>query len=54
MNLPGESGDPDNPHYCDLAQMWLSGEYFPLLYTRAAVEPATEKRIHLVPGPQTR
>ena len=27
--------------------------YFPLLYTRAAVEQATEKRIHLVPGAQT-
>lgn len=53
MNLPGESGDPDSPHYRDLTQMWLNGEYFPLLYTRAAVEKATEKRIHLVPDPQT-
>ncbi|MGH8781668.1 penicillin acylase family protein [Paraburkholderia sp.] len=53
VNLPGESGDPDNPHYRDLTQMWLNGEYFPLLYTRAAVEKATEKRIHLVPGAQT-
>ncbi|MDR5817551.1 penicillin acylase family protein [Caballeronia sp. LZ033] len=49
VNLPGESGDPDNPHYRDLAQMWLDGQYFPLLYTRAAVEAATEKRVHLVP-----
>ncbi|MDR3097912.1 MAG: penicillin acylase family protein, partial [Paraburkholderia sp.] len=54
VNLPGESGDPDNPHYRDLAQMWLDGKYFPLLYTRAAVEGATEKRIHLVPGDITR
>ncbi|HVE10719.1 MAG TPA: penicillin acylase family protein [Paraburkholderia sp.] len=53
VNLPGESGDPDNPHYRDLAQMWLNGEYFPLLYTRAAVERATEQRIRLVPGAQT-
>jgi penicillin amidase len=53
VNLPGESGDPDNPHYRDLAPMWLDGTYFPLLYTRAAVEQATEKRIHLVPGAQT-
>jgi penicillin G amidase len=53
VNLPGESGDPDDPHYRDLTQMWLNGEYFPLLYTRAAVEKATEKRIHLVPGSQT-
>ncbi|WP_421073327.1 penicillin acylase family protein [Paraburkholderia sp. A1RO-1] len=54
MNLPGESGDPDSPHYRDLAQMWLDGRYFPLLYTRAAVEAETEKRIHLVPGVSTR
>nr|WP_240766513.1 penicillin acylase family protein [Paraburkholderia flava] len=53
VNLPGESGDPDSPHYRDLAQMWLNGEYFPLLYTRAAVEKVTEKRIHLVPGVKT-
>jgi penicillin amidase len=49
VNLPGESGDPDNPHYRDLAQMWLDGRYFPLLYSRSAVEAATEKRVHLVP-----
>jgi penicillin amidase len=53
VNLPGESGDPDSPHYRDLAQMWLNGEYFPLLYTRAAVEQATQTRIHLVPGAST-
>ncbi|QYD73733.1 penicillin acylase family protein [Paraburkholderia edwinii] len=53
VNLPGESGDPDNPHYRDLTQMWLDGEYFLLLYTRSAVEKATQKRIHLVPGSQT-
>ena len=50
VNLPGESGDPDDPHYRDLADMWLKGQYFPLLYSRAAVEAATEKRVHLVPG----
>ncbi|KND59076.1 Penicillin acylase (Penicillin amidase) [Candidatus Burkholderia verschuerenii] len=50
VNLPGESGDPDNPHYRDLAQMWLKGQYFPLLYSSVAVEAATEKRVHLVPA----
>jgi penicillin amidase len=29
--------------------MWLDGQYFPLLYSRKAVEAATEKRVHLVP-----
>ena len=49
VNHPGQSGDPDSPHYRDLAQMWRNGEYFPLLYSQKAVENATEKRIKLVP-----
>jgi penicillin amidase len=50
VNYPGQSGDPDNAHYADLADMWRTGRYFPLLYTRAAVEKATELRIVLVPA----
>jgi penicillin amidase len=49
VNHPGQSGDPDSPHYRDLAQMWRNGQYFPLLYNRKVVENATEKRIKLVP-----
>jgi penicillin amidase len=49
VNYPGQSGNPDDPHYRDLAQMWLNGEYFPLLYTREAVDKATETRILLTP-----
>ena len=51
VNHPGQSGDPDSPHYRDLAPLWRNGQYFPLLYSRTAVENATEKRIELVPGP---
>lgn len=50
VNLPGQSGNPDSPHYRDLAPLWLKGEYFPLLYSRKAVEAATESRVRLVPG----
>jgi penicillin amidase len=50
VNYPGQSGNPSDPHYRDLTGMWLKGEYFPLLYTRAAVEQATEKRIFLKPA----
>jgi penicillin amidase len=49
VNHPGQSGDPDSPHYHDLAQMWRDGRYFPLLYTRKAVERETEITIKLVP-----
>ncbi|MBS0376571.1 MAG: penicillin acylase family protein [Proteobacteria bacterium] len=50
INHPGQSGDPDDVHYRDLAELWRRGEYFPLLYSRAAVERATERTLRLVPG----
>jgi len=49
INFPGQSGDPDSSHYRDLVTMWKKGEYFPLRYSRAAVEQATETVIRLVP-----
>ncbi len=49
VNHPGQSGDPDSPHYRDLAPLWRAGQYFPLLYSREAVENAVEKKIELVP-----
>jgi penicillin amidase len=50
MNTPGQSGDPDSPHYRDLAQAWGKGEYFPLLYSRKLIEEATETTIRLQPA----
>ena len=49
VNFPGQSGDPESPHYRDLVSAWQQGEYFPLLYTRKAIEAAAESRILLVP-----
>ncbi len=49
VNTPGQSGDWASIHYRDLFPLWLSGEYFPLVYSRAAVEKATELKILLVP-----
>ncbi len=50
VNHPGQSGVQDDPHYRDLAELWRRGEYFPLLYSRAAVERATERTLRLVPA----
>jgi penicillin amidase len=50
INTPGQSGDPASPHYRDLAPIWAEGKYFPLLYSRAAVEQAAKQVIHLVPA----
>ena len=49
INMPGQSGDPDSPHYRDLSKLWLKGEYFPLLYSRKRIEAATVLRIELQP-----
>ena len=49
VNTPGQSGNPANPHYRDLAPLWAKGEYFPLLYSRKAVEKESKERLELVP-----
>jgi penicillin amidase len=54
VNYPGQSGNPDDIHYSDLTEMWLTGGYFPLLYSRDAVEKATVARIFLQPVARSR
>ena len=49
INAPGQSGDPDSPHYDDLAEAWAMGGYGPLLYTLAAVDDAAKLKIYLRP-----
>ncbi|SFE01531.1 penicillin acylase family protein [Massilia yuzhufengensis] len=49
INTPGQSGDPASPHYRDLATSWAEGKYFPLLYSREAVEKAAKQVIELRP-----
>ncbi|UCF37337.1 MAG: penicillin acylase family protein [Acidobacteriota bacterium] len=49
-NSPGQSGNPDSPHYRNLFQMWGEGQYFPLLYTREKVEAAAEHITSLKPA----
>ncbi len=49
INTPGQSGDPFSGHYRDLAPLWATGQYVPLLYSRSAVEAATAEAITLKP-----
>ncbi|HZD06095.1 MAG TPA: penicillin acylase family protein, partial [Longimicrobiales bacterium] len=49
-NAPGQSGRPGSPYYGNLIQGWAAGEYFPLLFSRDAVEAAAEHRLVLRPG----
>jgi penicillin G amidase len=50
MNAPGQSGNPDSPHYADLLAMWARDEAFPLVYSRHRVEEIAEARLELYPA----
>jgi penicillin amidase len=49
INTPGQSGQPGSPHYSDLMPLWDAGQYFPLLYSRKAVENGIVDRLVLEP-----
>ncbi len=49
LNNPGQSGDPDSPHYRDLFEIWSRGRYFPIFYSRAKVDSVAEQHLTLQP-----
>jgi penicillin amidase len=49
VNTPGQSGQPGSRHYSDLLPLWDAGRYFPLVYSRRAVEHETTDRLVLKP-----
>ncbi len=48
-NAPGQSGDPDSPHYRDLFEDWARDRYFPLLYSRERIEEVAREVLVLTP-----
>ncbi len=46
---PGQSGNPDDPHYRDVFDLWVKGQYFPVFYSREKVESVTERTLMLEP-----
>lgn len=49
-SAPGQSGDPDSPHYADLFPLWAQGRYFPLLYSPEKVRAAAQSVTVLKPA----
>lgn len=47
---PGVSGQPGSPYYQNLLEAWGRNEFFPLLYTRPAIEARTAHTLVLAPG----
>jgi penicillin amidase len=49
-NLPGQSAQPFSPFYGNLIESFGRSEYFPLVYSRTAVDAAAAHRLVLTPG----
>jgi penicillin amidase len=49
VNVPGQSGQPGSPHYDDLLSLWTQGKYFPLSYSKHAVDRETTDVLELKP-----
>ncbi|GMM93861.1 penicillin acylase family protein [Qipengyuania sp. MTN3-11] len=47
--LPGQSADPDSPHYRDFYKPWLAGEMMEWSFSRDAVDKAAVTRFTLSP-----
>ncbi len=48
--LPGgQSGHPGSRHYNDMVQLWRSGKYHPMLWSRERIEEATVDTLILAP-----
>ncbi len=48
-NSPGQSGDPNHPHYKNLFANWAKDRYFPMFYSRKKVEQVVAEKIFLKP-----
>jgi penicillin amidase len=48
-NTPGQSGNPDHPHYRNLFEMWANDQYFPLFYSKGKIESVQFARLKLMP-----
>ena len=47
--VPGQSGQPESPFYGSLLDRWANDDYFPLVYSRTAVDEKTAHRLTLRP-----
>ncbi len=47
-NNPGQAGNPDDPHYRNLFELWARDQYFPVFYSREKVESVAAERLKLI------
>jgi penicillin amidase len=49
MHAPGQSGHLASPHYSDLTEDWLQGEYYTLNWSRAEIDSSAVNTIQFLP-----
>jgi penicillin amidase len=47
--VPGESAQPESPYYGNLLPLWAKNEYFPLAFSRRAIDSHAAHRLTLRP-----
>jgi penicillin amidase len=49
INTPGQSADPNDPHYGDLFERWAKDEYFPVYFSKDKIKAVADRTWILVP-----
>ena len=49
INNPGQSGNPDSPHYRDLFPIWADNNYFPVFFSKEKIRTVAEETTTLQP-----
>lgn len=49
-NTPGQSGDPDDPHYRNLFELWATDQFFPAFYSRSKIDSVADRVTLMAPG----
>ena len=49
VNTPGQSDQPESPFYGNLLPLWANDEYFPMVFSRKAVDEKASHTLKLTP-----
>ncbi len=49
IHVPGQSGQRGSIHYDDLIDIWMRGDYIPMLWTKGQIEKNMEGKLSLIP-----
>jgi len=50
INSPGQSGNPDSPHYGDLFPIWAENGYFPAFFSKEKIKMVADETTELRPA----